>query len=176
MITAVLYGSKVVFQYEKKKPTILPYLTDSDNSIVVELAGNEEKNGIYYLSRSATVDDLLVIAGMDYRGNGRDKYGRITLKNGDKVFVYKEKDGKDDITIGTMDPSTQYVLDMPMNVNTATIDDLELIPGVGKKTAQIIVDFREKTGAFRTLDELREIETFRGKRFDQVKRYFYIQH
>ncbi len=46
----------------------------------------------------------------------------------------------------------------PININTATFDELVLLPGIGDKTAARIIERREKAGAFKSLDELTEIK------------------
>ncbi len=44
-----------------------------------------------------------------------------------------------------------------ININTAGIDELSQLEGIGAKKAQAIIDYREKNGAFRTVDELTNI-------------------
>ncbi len=46
----------------------------------------------------------------------------------------------------------------PININTATFDELVLLPGIGEKTAARIIERRERTGGFKSLDELKEIK------------------
>lgn len=44
-----------------------------------------------------------------------------------------------------------------ININTATIEELDLLPGVGRSTAQKIIDYRTKHGKFRTVSELDKV-------------------
>lgn len=44
-----------------------------------------------------------------------------------------------------------------ININTADADELSQLEGIGAKKAQAIIDYREKNGAFRTVDELTNI-------------------
>ncbi|MBI5236062.1 MAG: helix-hairpin-helix domain-containing protein [Deltaproteobacteria bacterium] len=46
----------------------------------------------------------------------------------------------------------------PININTATFDELVLLPGIGDKTATRIIERRDRIGAFNSLDELKEIK------------------
>ena len=45
-----------------------------------------------------------------------------------------------------------------ININTATIEELTLLPGIGQTLAQRIVDYRESIGPFRTKSDLRNVE------------------
>jgi competence protein ComEA len=44
-----------------------------------------------------------------------------------------------------------------VNVNTATADELETLPGIGEVTAQAIIDYRTENGPFSTVDELLDV-------------------
>jgi competence protein ComEA len=44
----------------------------------------------------------------------------------------------------------------PVNINTATAAQLDALPGVGAKTAQLIVEQRQKSGGFKKIEDLRE--------------------
>jgi competence protein ComEA len=57
----------------------------------------------------------------------------------------------------------------PLNLNTATVTDLDALPGVGPVLAQRIVDYRTRNGGFRSVDELRKVEGFGDARLAQLK-------
>jgi competence protein ComEA len=56
-----------------------------------------------------------------------------------------------------------------INLNTATVAELDTLPGVGPVLAQRIVDHRTRTGGFRSVEELRKIEGVGDARFEQIK-------
>jgi len=56
-----------------------------------------------------------------------------------------------------------------INLNTAGKEDLEKLPGVGPKTAQLIIDYREKNGAYKRAEDLLLIKGIGPKKYDSVK-------
>jgi competence protein ComEA len=57
----------------------------------------------------------------------------------------------------------------PINLNTATVADLEALPGVGASTAKLIVEHREKNGGFKKVEELMNIKGIGEKSFLKLK-------
>jgi competence protein ComEA len=56
-----------------------------------------------------------------------------------------------------------------VNINTAGVAELESLPGVGTKTAQRIVDYRQKNGAFKKIEELMNVQGIGEKSFLKIK-------
>ena len=57
----------------------------------------------------------------------------------------------------------------PLDLNTATLDQLEELPGVGPVLAQRILDYRLKQGRFASVDELRQVSGIGDQRFAELK-------
>lgn len=56
-----------------------------------------------------------------------------------------------------------------ININTAIKEDLEKLPGVGPKTAQLIINYREKNGAYKRKEDLLQIKGIGPAKYDAVK-------
>jgi len=57
----------------------------------------------------------------------------------------------------------------PVQLSTATLEQLDTLPGVGPATAQKILDYREKHGAFTSVDELDAVPGIGPKRLEQLR-------
>lgn len=63
----------------------------------------------------------------------------------------------------------------PINLNTATLQQLEELPGVGPVTAQKILDFRAKSGPFKSVTDLLAVPRISKGRFAKIKPYVYVK-
>jgi competence protein ComEA len=57
----------------------------------------------------------------------------------------------------------------PLNLNTATVPQLEGLPGVGRATAERILEYRQKNGAFKKVEELMNVRGIGEKSFLKLK-------
>jgi competence protein ComEA len=57
----------------------------------------------------------------------------------------------------------------PISLNTATLEQLDQLDGIGPTTAQKILDWRKEHGGFRSVDDLQQISGIGPKRFESLK-------
>src|SRR5947208_3098146 len=120
--------------------------------VVIDVAGAVRRPGLYRLAQGARVADALRRAG------GATRRADLSLVNlaqlvsdGEQVIVPRRGASAPAAAGGAAGapPPTG-----PVHLNGATIEQLDTLPGVGPVTAQKIVDYRAKHGAFTSVDEL----------------------
>lgn len=62
----------------------------------------------------------------------------------------------------------------PININTATSEELQQVPGIGPATASKILQMRKSYGAFKTIDDLLAIRGLGQKRPDKMRKYLTV--
>jgi competence protein ComEA len=138
--------------------------------VVVAVAGKVRKPGLVRLPEGARVADALTAAGGVLPGTD------IALLN----LARKVTDGELILVGVTAPPGSAG--DAPpggsnggaaaggkVNLNTATLAQLDSLPGVGPVLAQRILDHREKNGPFRTVSDLRQVDGIGDTRYEQLK-------
>jgi competence protein ComEA len=62
----------------------------------------------------------------------------------------------------------------PINLNTATSEELQLVPGIGPATADKILQMRKSYGAFKSVDDLLAIRGIGAKRLEKMRKYLTV--
>jgi competence protein ComEA len=138
--------------------------------VVVHVAGAVARPGLYRLPEGSRVDDAVLLAG------GAKPKAALDLVNlaapvvdGQQVIVPLQGAG------GGTPPSSVGTAgegDAPgakVRLNSATLEQLDELPGVGPVTAQQILDYREANGAFRSVDELDAVPGIGPARLEQIR-------
>ncbi|HOO91681.1 MAG TPA: helix-hairpin-helix domain-containing protein [Syntrophales bacterium] len=140
--------------------------------IIVELSGDENHDGFYFLPSQVTVHDLFEKEGMGDIGKFRASDLTRVLHSGDRIVCDRAQSM---LTVGDIAVPARLALGMPIDLNGATAEDLVLIPGIGRKTALAIVEMREEAGGFSKVDSLKQINGMGAIKFNSVREYLYIR-
>jgi comEA protein len=73
------------------------------------------------------------------------------------------------VTAQESKPSAEAAAAAPININTATMAQLETLPGIGKATAERILEYRQKNGGFKKIEDLMNIRGIGEKSFLRIK-------
>lgn len=134
--------------------------------VTVHVAGAVRRPGVYRLPAGARVDDALRRAG---GARGRADLAAVNLaaklEDGRQVLVpERAAAGVAGATAGAAAPAGAGVAAAPVNLNTATLEQLDTLDGVGPGIAQRILDYREQHGGFTRVEELGEVPGIGAKR------------
>jgi competence protein ComEA len=135
--------------------------------LVVDVAGAVRRPGLYRLRSGSRIDDAIAAAGGP---KPRAQLGAVNLAapvaDGEQVVV----PGRGATTgVGAATPSAGSSPTAPLDLNTATLEQLESLPGIGPVTAQKILDYRQQHGAFHAVDELQGVPGIGPAHMAQLK-------
>ncbi|GAA3526016.1 hypothetical protein GCM10022295_05100 [Streptomyces osmaniensis] len=141
--------------------------------IVVDVGGKVREPGIHRLPAGSRVADALRAAGGVRPGTNTDTLNRARfLVDGEQVIVGAPAAPAPGAGAGTgvggaAAPGAAPAAPIPLN--TATVEQLDTLPGVGPVLAQHIIDYRTQHGGFRSVDELREVNGIGDRRFADLR-------
>ncbi len=172
VVVVFLYAARDVSQYAYSSGGFAACCEYEKPGIMVMLSGDEDHDGIYFLSQEATVYDLFKKAGLrDIAGFKEADLARA-LHSGDRVTC----DGtRYRVTLGDVAAPVRLAFGMPIDLNEATLEELMLIPGIGPNTASKIIKVREGNGVFSIVDSLKLAGCMGERRYNRAKDYLYTR-
>ena len=121
--------------------------------------------GVYHLPVGARIDDALKAAGgATVDGDIQHLNLAARLADGQQIVVPRRINPML-IAISTAASPTPG----PLNLNVASVAELDRLPGVGPVTAQRIVAYREQHGPFTAVDRLRQANLVNASTFEKIK-------
>ncbi|WP_075032715.1 ComEA family DNA-binding protein [Streptomyces mirabilis] len=145
-------------------------------TIVVDVSGKVRSPGLQRLPAGSRVEDALRAAGGVRPGANTEGLNRARLLvDGEQVLVgvpvaVPPVMGGGSSATGIGGSVSGAAPSAPVSLNTATVDQLDTLPGVGPVLAQHIIDYRTQHGGFRSVDELREVNGIGDRRFSDLQK------
>ena len=153
---------------------------DEKEKIAIHIIGEIKKEGIIYLPKGSRIVDAIEKAG------GSTKEADLTqinlayiLEDGKKIYIPNKKEkineyiiksnGNTFIQEGDKSQSILSKENDKVNINTATLNELDSLPGIGPSTAQKIIDYREKNGEFKKIEDLQNVKGIGNAKYEEVK-------
>lgn len=150
---------------------VTPVRAESAPRLVVHVVGAVRRPGLYRLPERSRIADAVERAGGAMRSADLSVVNLAApLADGTQVVVPRRAPAGG---AAAGQPATSAgaggAAPGPVHLNTATLEQLDALPGVGPVTAQKILDYREKHGAFASLDELDAIPGIGPARLEQLR-------
>ena len=139
--------------------------------IIAAFRGDEDREGVYGLPEGSAVRDLLRAAGWRPPAGVDGTVLERTLRGGDRVTPLKGRDGRPFLFVDAMPAAEKLVFGLPVDLNAASYDDLTRIPGIGEKTAEAILHYRETVGPLKSLEDLKGITTLGEWKISEMGKY-----
>ncbi|WP_324617042.1 ComEA family DNA-binding protein [Streptomyces sp. NRRL F-2747] len=140
--------------------------------IVVDVSGKVRDPGVRRLPAGARVEDALAAAGGVRPGADTSGLNRArVLVDGEQVVVgVPAQPAPGGPGPGTVPGAGGGGAAGPLSLGTATVEQLDGLPGVGPVLAQHIVEFRTARGGFRSVEELRQVDGIGERRFADLRK------
>lgn len=144
---------------------------EPDVKNLVDVKGAVENPGVYEVMLDERVIDVIEKAGGLKEGADETKInfaGRVT----DEMVLYIPLIGEEGenmiVSAGASSTSTSQG-EGKININKATSDELQNLPGIGPSKAEAIIAYREDSGLFQTIDDLKLVTGIGDKTFEKLK-------
>ena len=160
---------------------------DEENSekiatIKVHVSGAVKNEGDYELEEDARIADAIEKAGgVTDIANMKNVNLASKLEDGMKIYIPKqgedvlennleENSNNNETTLGGSETNSNVGNEKgKININKATKEELDTLPGIGESTAQKIIKYREEHGSFKNIEELKEVKGIGDAKYEEIK-------
>ncbi len=144
-------------------PEIIP-ITIAEPEIFVDVTGAVNNPGVYTLTGRSRVIDAIKAAGDSAPGADLSTINLArVLNDGEQIYV-------DSTVVNSSGQRvSKKVSSGPININRATLRQLDALDGIGPVIAGRIIEYRKKNGSFLTVDDLQKVSGIGAAKFAQIK-------
>lgn len=149
-----------------------------NKTIMVDISGEIITPGVVKLPEGSRIIDAIIAAGGKTEDADLSKVNlAYILDDGVQLYIprYNEKLEKEIVQtepgVGIIQEgiNTTSKKDSKVNINIANKEKLATLPGIGEGTAEKIIEYRSKTGKFKTIDEIKKIPGIGESKFKSLK-------
>lgn len=154
-----------------------------EEKIVVHITGAVNKEGIVELETGARIADAIEKAGGSKENADIKNINLATiLEDGMKIHIptieetntNKDKTTENNENSQTITETIDNASDTKktqgkVNINTANIEELDTLPGIGPSTASKIISYRQENGKFKNIEELKEVSGIGEAKYEKIK-------
>lgn len=161
--------------------TILPQEVEDKTTIstviYVDVKGEVHHPGVYQMKAENRVKDLIEAAGGFTPLADDQKLNLAQLLEDQMVIIVPQK-GEEVNSELAQSPASQKKevgKEGKVNINTATVEELKTLKGIGEKKAEAIIEYRKKNGSFKNKEELMKVRGIGKKLYESFQERVIVQ-
>lgn len=139
--------------------------TTQETVIFVDIKGAVKNPGVYQMKAGDRVKDALEAAG-GLTAEADSQKVNLAKRLEDQMVIVVPKVGEEATEIPAGVTSKEASKEGKVNINTATVEELKTLKGVGEKKAEAIIEYRKKNGSFQTKEDLMKVRGIGKKLFE----------
>lgn len=144
-----------------------------EEQICVYLCGAIKNPGVYYLPLESRINDAVILAGGMLQEADADGINLAEIiSDGRKIRIPYQGEEVSDETYSYDETGMQG--NGKVNINTASIEELTTIPGIGQTRANAIVEYRKKHGDFKSVEEIMNVSGIKEGLFSKISPYIKV--
>lgn len=175
ILVALLFGGGYRYGQYKSLQWDQPELVTTERGdqdevigeILVHVSGAVEKPGVYTLPEGSRWIDAIKLAVPTEQADLHRLNLAAVLSDGQKIpvpTVIENEATSPDVALTTDSLSTNKV-----NINTASIEELNTLSGIGPALAQRIIEYRQVNGDFKSIEEIKNVSGIGEKKYQAIK-------
>ena len=142
--------------------------TTKEAVIFVDIKGAVKNPGVYQMKSGDRVKDALEAAG-GLTSEADSQKVNLAQRVEDQMVIVVPKVGEEATEIPAGATSKETPKEGKVNINTATVEELKTLKGVGEKKAEAIIEYRKKNGSFKTKEDLMKVRGIGKKLFESFQ-------
>lgn len=138
------------------------------SKIVVDIKGEVKNPNIYWLQEGCIIEDLINEAGGITEKGDLSRINRAEKLNNHQVVIIpnvNDKESEADNIISSSSNGNEEKI----NINTASVNELDTLSGIGPSKAEAIIKYREEKGSFKKIEEIKNVTGIGEAIFEKFK-------
>ncbi len=146
-----------------------------EKEITIYISGEVKNPGVVTLKNDKRLSDAVKLVGGVTNDADLNNIN-LALKLEDEMHYIIPKKGEiisnssNNVSLGNNSTNENGKI----NINTATIEQLDQIPGIGEATANKILNYREEVGSFKSIEEIKNVSGIGDKKYENMKEFICI--
>ena len=175
VVVVIIATTVGIYMYKQTQENTVSYYDNEEQSgeihisqITVHITGAINNPGVVVLEEGARIVDALEAAGGETEEADVNRLNlAYVLEDGEKLYIpSKNEEEQEYITQGKDNMSEGQ---SKININSAQIEELITLPGVGEATANKIIEYRKENGKFQKIEDLKNVPGIGDSKFENIK-------